>query len=603
MAYQIDSSTKDVVINGWQNGIADDPYSGISDIKNLNLTPIPKEASVNFSTSKISYPSPGTGTMTSSDAGADTITYSSSLNPESRMAITFSALAGASGLSTNTPYWIVPVTSTTAQLFTDDGTDASTLVDITGVGTGTFSFITMTGYPKYFTQDTSNHYWGIDSLGYVWTNTFVTGTNMYWTYAGNTTLNQANGNGIVAYTNSVGAIYIFVFRNNKIDYALVGTTIGWTYGWKTLKTIAVTSNPHEAIVGPDNKVYYTDSFYIGRWYQADSAVPFLPGTASTYVYDQTQLLPFTDIAQCISPLGNNMLIGGQKNVVYPWDTFSVLPNFPIFVAESNIVKLVTVNTNCFIFAGNRGRIYYTNGSQAQLYKKIPDHIASSSGTSNSVEPYYQWGGACSNKNQLYFSARVTTNSGSDIGTINEGYGGVWAIDLDSKAIRLNNKLSTNSYLTYSTAMIAQTPYSQSSNPAGTGLYIGWFNTTNTTYGIDQTISTPYTGGQGRIDTDLIPIGTVLKPTTQGQVEFKLSAPLVDGESITLSYRQKFTDSFTGINGGEEGNGSWSLAGTYSGVCQNVNFQESQWIQFRVTFISTASSPSYVRLTELRARNG
>lgn len=602
MSYTIDKSG-DVIISGWENGIADSPYLGISDIKNLNLISIPKEASVNFATSQISYTSPGTGTMSSSDAGADTITYNSLPLAEGRMAIIFSVLAGASGLSTGTVYYLGAASSTSAQLYTDVQTDASTLVDITGIGTGTFSFVTMTGYPKYFTQDTLNNYWAIDSTGYVWTNLVVTGTNSYWVYAGNTTLTNAHGNGIVAYTTSDGHVYIFVFRNDKIDYALLGTTIAWTYGWKTLKTVSGVNNPHQAIVAPDNKVYYTDSFYIGRWYQADPAVPFLPGTAATFVYDQTQLLPFTDIAQCIAPLGNNLLVGGQKNIIYPWDTFSVLPSFPIFVAESNIKIMVTVNTNCFIFAGNRGRIYYTNGSQAQLYKKIPDHIASSSGTSNSVEPYYQWGGACSNKNQLYFSARVTTNANVDIGTTNEGYGGVWAIDLDTKSIRLNNKLSTNSYLTYSTAMIAQTPYSQTSNPAGTGMYIGWFNTANTTYGIDQTIGTPYIGGQGRIDTDLIPIGTVLQPTTQGQVEFKLAAPIVDGESITLSYRQKFTDGFTAINGAEEGNGSWSIAGTYSGVCQNVDFQQSQWIQFRVTFVSTATNPSYVRLTELRARNG
>src|SRR6185436_20752214 len=132
----------------------------------------------------------------------------------------------------------------------------------------------------------------------------------------------------------------------------------------------------------------------------------------------------------------------------------------------------------------RGRIYITNGTNAQFYRKLPDHL------SGVVEPYYVWGGACSNKNQLYFSAQVTDNSGSATSTM----GGLWAIDLDNKAIRLSNQLSYGTYAGYSTAMIPNF----SSTAAGTGLFMGW-DSGASTYGIDTTLTTPYTGSQAYID--------------------------------------------------------------------------------------------------------
>lgn len=601
MSITTEKGTGDIVIKGFQNGIADDPYSGISDMRNMNIISIPGEASVNFSTAQISPINVATGTVFSSNAGTDYFTYTGAVGLENWMAVNFSAQSGT-GIVVGTVYWVKNLNGAgagTFQLTTDYAQTA--LFDITGNGTGTFTVAQLginlstgatSSQPRYFAYaNVYEKYFMLDSNGALWSNTFTT-TSGYWTYVGPSGTGDTNaGLGLVFYTASIGntdGAWIFVFNASSIDYYDLVTNT-WTWGWNPANGATHQTNYlkkagaiHDAIVAPDNKVYFCDGQYIGRWYQASPTTLFVPTTPTTYIFDQTQLLPFIDVAQCLAPLGNTLLIGGKNNIVYPWDTFSSLPSFPILVAEFNIVKLVTVNTNCFIFAGNRGRIYVTNGTQASLYKKIPDHI------SGTVEPYYTWGGACSNKNQLYFSFLVKTNGGSNI----VGYGGVWAVDLDTKAIRLTNQLSYQFYTGYASALIPNF----SATASGNGLFAGWDDSTFIagTYGIDTTLGTPYTNASTLVRSDLIPIGTFLKPTNNGRVEFKLAVPLVAGESITLSYRQAFSDSFTNIT-----NGVFNTVGIYSGVCQTVNFKNSQWIQIQAITVSTANSPSYVRLTELR----
>jgi len=545
--------------------------------------------------------------VTSADTGADTITFTGATGLAGGMSVVFSGGSLPTGITAGTIYWVGAMgSSTSCNLYTEY--QLTNLVNITATGTGTFTVVQMS-IPRCFAY-ISNYYFMVDSKGLVWTNknlTFTSGGSGIagnWVYAGNKVPGTTftNGNGLVGYSASDGTDYLFIFHNSTVDYIkgpaasvpifvyqwqpTTGTNAGYSAspGTPVLKTQLGVTNSHEAIVAPDNKVYYCDSNWVGRFYQADPTVAFDPATVATYVFDNTAVLPFTEIANCLAPLGNNLLIGGNKNTVYPWDTFSSLALYPILLAENNVQKMVTVNTNTYIFVGNRGRIWVTNGSQAQLYKKLPDHL------SGTVEPYYTWGAAGSNKNQLYFGALATTNAGSSISQ----YGGLWAIDLESKALRMTNKLSYGTYAGYPTVIISNFY----SNPAGTGLYIGW-NSGASTYGIDTTSSSPYSAGEAYIDSDLIPMGTFLQPTTNGRIEFKLTTPLVSGESLQFYYRQKFSDAFTAVNASEVDNGLFNTVGQYSGICRSVNFENSQWLQIRVALTSTASTPSYVRLNEIR----
>jgi len=245
------------------------------------------------------------------------------------------------------------------------------------------------------------------------------------------------------------------------------------------------------------------------------------------------------------------------------------------------VKLVGANQNAYVFSGNRGRIYITNGSAIELYKKVPDYVT---GTLN---PYIRWWDASYNRNQLYFNFSATSNADADLTTTN----GAWAIDLNLDAMRMVNKITNSGYAGFAPMVVEMPPFSQTDNPQGSSLTIGW--TVSTTYGVDVGGTAPYTTFEAYADTDIIPVGTFIDSFTPSQVEWKASAPIVAGEGVRLYYRTNLTDSFTLI-------GESTTAGALSDMFQ-TNFQKAQWVQFRIETRSTASTPSFVRITEIRVR--
>jgi len=593
MAYHFDKSDDSLVIDGWEKGIADNPFNGIADMRNANIISVPGEASVNFKTSSVTPPA-SSGTMTTSSASGDTVSLSNNFL-ETGQVIYFSSLSDATkGIALNTFYWIEIVAGGVYKLRSNYS--GSSLVDITADSlTGNWATVNM-GRPKHFAYASLNvpAYWMVDHLGQVWSNSRVTLSSGYWTFTGNKVNTYSHGNGLVYYAASDGTNYIFLFSDRAIDYTRADSSaqVSWNYQWDpSAGTIGVWNNvpspvlkavgnvSHEAFVAPTNQVIYCDTNWVGRFYEKNPATAFVPTTLATYVFDQTNLLPTTDTAQCLTYLGTNILVGGSFNVIYPWNGFSTTFNYPLLLPEYNVTKMVTVNTNTYIFIGNRGRVYITNGTNVQLYKKVPDHI------SGTIEPYFSWGGATTLKNQIYFSCLVTTNGGSTISQ----YGGLWAVDTDSNALRLTNKLSYGTYAGYASAMIANL----GSNPAGAGLYIGWDNGSSG-YGVDTTSSNPYTGSETTIDSDLIPIGTFQQPKEFTKIEYKLTRPLVSGESIVIKTRLVFDTQNTGYTTALTD----STVGSYSGI-GDVNFKNAQWVQFQIVLNSTNSSPSYVRLKEIR----
>lgn len=499
-------------------------------------------------------------------------------------------------------FYVGNITPTTFQLYSDLG--GINLVTIPASGSGTFTTVQLANpfdscqginYQNYATSKSQlvQMDFIIDSVGQVWyigNGSEGYGLNVLQ-FCGNTnhtTLVTAGSLGIVVFKG-----YLFAFIEGAIDYISLSTLFGssgpsgaWVIDWQNTTP---TTFGHKAVATTDDAVYFCNNQTLGSLLEA-AGETFNPTNTATYTYNTDALsLPAYDFCRCVAQLGVQLLVGGAQNYIYPWDRVSTSFNYPLIVAEANIAKIVSTNSNAYVFAGNRGRIYITNGANIQLYKKFPDQL---SGTET---PYYVWGDAQYFRNQLYFGISCTDNSGNAI----SNFAGVWSLSLElantfssiaygsaSGPLKLLQSLS---YGTYAGTVPVIIPMGNV-NPTGNGLYIGWINGTG---GIDYCTSTPYTNYQSYIDTDMIPVGTFFKPETNAQIEYKLSKPLVTGESIRIAWRGNLTSPFTTVT-------TFTKTGLVADATK-VNFEKQQWAQFRVSMSSTVTTPSYDRLQELRLR--
>lgn len=499
-------------------------------------------------------------------------------------------LVSAVNPAQNQIYYIGNLTATTFKLYTTPA--LSTPVNILGDITGTFDVPSFGNPFDSCLVETSNIESGtgqiseistiLDSSGSLWflgngiTGTTILNTLYFYGNIGHSTVTTAGSLGVAFWLG-----YVFVFCETEIDYisfnAFFSTgTINWVYGWKT---ITATQSGHKALPATDDALYFCNNDAVGSILEAAGST-FDPTDSVTYTYNDTALsLPQYDKSTCLAQLGVTLLVGGIKQFVYPWDRVSPSFSYPIIVPEAFTHRIVSTNQNAYLFSGKRGRIYITNGANMDFFKKIPDQI---SGTQN---PYYSWGDAIYMRNQLYFSISATSNGGVSV----DNFSGVWAIDLDSEAFRLENSLSYGSYAG-SVPVIVPMGNLQA---AGNAYYVGWVNGSSVG-GIDYSSSTPYSNYETYIDTDIIPIGTYYQSQTDQQIEYKLSKPLVAGEGVKIFWRGNLTDSFIQVTS------ITAVTGQISGAGQ-VNFQKQQWVQLRVQYSSTATLPSYTRLREVRIR--
>lgn len=594
MSYKIEG--RDIVFGGFEDGISDNPYEGINEMKGLNIISVPGEASVSYGTSLISYSSM-TGSVISADSGTDIVTITTSTGDlQPNMAVVFSGGSLPTGITAGTTYWIAYVSSNQCYLFTNPFLSGSP-VNITATGTGTVASINI-GEIKNVDRTTGAV---IDGNGRVWAyggadSKYVFLGNSLPTSGGLTTLGQGIQWISQGDTANPKKGYLFIFMSSRMSYFGVTnydnlfalTSATWVSEWdpatgasnpgtNTLNTPASSTTQHPSLYSSnDNIIYIGDGIYIDTLRKKATASTFDPTSTASYTWtSQALTIPTSDVVTCLAELGTSLLIGGKYNYVYPWDRISAGYSYPIVIAENYTYQMVTVNTNTYIFAGNRGRIYVTNGSQAQLYKKIPDHI------SGGIDPIYTWGGVGYFKNQIYFGMSCTTNA--QVAT--SAYAGLWGIDITTNALRVVSIPTT------STAGIT-TFFAYPSTASGYGYHFSW-KTSSSTYGIDSSVSqNPYTSYGPYIITELINVGQFLTKKTFENVEFKLAAPLVSGEGVRISYRTNLTESFTTL-------GETTTAGLISDV-HNMNFENVQWVQFKIEQKGTTSG-SYVRLRELRLR--
>jgi hypothetical protein len=507
-------------------------------------------------------------------------------------------------------YYIGNLTSTTFKLYYDPLLHNQ--VGLVSNPTGTFDIPVPTtpvatatyGVNGAVTTSKDNVTFMIDNTGNIWfiptfTETYTEGTVIAGSlqFAANT--GHATSGTNADFGIAVWSGYLFSIIKTTIGYISLANFFGattvintyWANTWQT--NLNQTSYQHQAIVGTDAALYICNGNSVASLLQVGSS--FDPTNSSTYTYTTAACtLPQNDVATCLANLGGDipLLIGAVSNNIYTWDRVILVPNSAIICADAYAWKMVATNSNVYIFSGNRGRIYITNGQQLQLYKKIPDAL------SGDPEPYYQWQDALYSRNKLYFTLTATNNAGTALTTM----GGIWALGIDNGQTQIQLptagslfNINQFSYGTYggSCPCLFQVPFSAflGMNPPGFGVGGIWVN--SGAVGLDFPSSSPYTNYQTSIETDIIPVGTYFDPQTDQQIEYKLSKPLVAGESLKVYWRGNLTDAYTLV---------WTstTTGQVSDYSQ-ATFQKQQWVQFKITMSSTASSPSYTRFRELRIR--
>jgi hypothetical protein len=593
MAYRYDKNpitgASEIVIDGFEQGIANSAYEGIADIRNANIISSPKQASVAFATVGVTLPPTGyTAVAWTSDSGTGLFTTATTTGFYNGMALTIATTSGAGSGTAGLTYYVGNITSTTFKLYNDISLNSA--LAVTTNRNGTFTVPTF-GTPSDSITTPSSSFATPSGLnfkdtfvmtdnGYVWRLTYLTigsipiNTLQFLGNVAHSTAGTANQTGLVVWKS-----YLFAFMNASIDYiSLTNIQSGnpsttWVYNWQS---ITASGQGHRAIPATDDAIYFCNGPAVGSVLLNPGQI-FNPATPATYTYNTSALgLPTFDVATCLAQLGSSLLVGGILNYIYPWDRVATSFNYPLICAENYTKCIVAMNSSAYIFAGNRGRIYITNGANIDLFKKFPDSL------SGTVDPYYNWGWSIYWKNKLYFTIDCTANTFS---TVISNFAGVWALDIASKTLILSNSLS---YGTYAGSVPTLTNMG-SISPTGDGIYAFWSNTTG---GIDYTGASPYTNFETRIDTDIIPVGSFLTHATFGNIEYKLGKALVAGESVRLSYRTNLTDAFTTI---------FTSTALQLSDYSLMNFEGVQWLQIRYEASSTASSPSYVLLKEIRLR--
>lgn len=603
--YKIDKETKDLVINGWATGIGSSPLTGLGDLKCLNIATIPGEVSVNYARVQQSQQPITGGAIVAGGSGFLTYTGAPLLLQGTWITIASSSI---SGLSNGVYFVLLNSSSTNFQI-------SSTFKgsQITGLGlTGTATFTTTNmGKPIAFAYSnieafSSYQYFVLDATGLVWTNN---SGSAEWALLQTTPVSGATG--IFCFEQ-----YVFVAADN-LYYKNMGTSSLLATAWGTFKSIN-SGFPHPSVLTPSGLLVLGDASQIDTLMENPNKT-FDPTDSTTYTWAPAAvLLPSSDIANTLALIGNgsaatggtggatNILVGGLQNIIYPWAPGTTFFQPVIFVSENYIQQMVTVNNLVYIFAGSKGNIYITNGSSLTSVISLPDYVANTMGTDQ--DPYFIWGGAMYLRGRIWLSAQAPNCGGiwSFIPTIN-----FYPQQDVGMSLRLEHQSSYGTYNGLATILFA--PQRQTDQQAeGVQYWAGWDDGTSggsaNPYGIDFSGTTPYTsfsGGTGStpfsgaaiIETDLIPIGTLLNKTSFSEIEYKLSAPLVSGEKVGINYRPSTTSVWLPLTLTQQ-----ETSNPISGVfIPTNNMQNLQWVQLQVILGSTASSPSYTRLTELRLR--
>lgn len=389
---------------------------------------------------------------------------------------------------------------------------------------------------------------------------------------------------VVFYTDRYGTLPTAITEGTL--YYLSYNTVNKTFSAYTSPTIATAIDMD---TGASGNQFFNTFYPMGAETGPNGDTPLVQITS------QRVNLPNNETAQCLVEIGNIVLIGCSGSTVYPWNQVDATPSDVIALPEANVQTMVNVNNMGYIFAGNKGNIYITNGAVASHVMKVPDYCAGVPGTPLTyIEPYFTWGGSEYLRGRVFFSIldQTATKAGN--------CGGIWSFvpseniapsDDAGMSLRLENQNSYGDYDGVAHILIAN----QEQNAIAPQFWSFWQDAyTGGNYGIDYTGTVPTTTFV--IETDLMPTGTFLSKDTFNQLEYKLTTPLASGDSVQLYWRLNSTNAWTSAGTVKEETTN-RISGYYG-----INFQKTQWVQIRLVGTTNGTTTSsFNRFKEIRLR--
>lgn len=478
------------------------------------------------------------------------------------------------GLSLNTTYYIIAIVSTnqlqisttvggSSVTITGDGTGTHTITDYANPAPlGNISSFTVGSITVGSATMTISSY--VDPLG-------VT-QNTYW-YGASGLYNIVMTDGQVLPAN---------FVNGSTNVTLLSPLVYYKTGAWTIRIIDPSVTDYRPYVSKvDGSLYFCNGQFIGRIATATSPnILFNPSYASTYSvsYGVTSL-PEQNIDTVVdmTDLKSQLVVAGQRSI-YTWDYISASTSSPSPIGEQ-IFRIANDLGNIYILAGQKGNIYLTNGYSVQFLYKIPDYI------SGVIDPVFSWGDMMVHRSKLFFQALIKSTSGTNL------LAGVFSLVV-SPTVKGFVMEAQNSYGLTPTSGALSSGVLVDNSPSSTGFdsfYSAWSNGA-AVGGVDYNDTTPWGSYEPLIETDIIPIGTILEIQSFGNVEFKLDRPMISGDSIRLSWRPSLSDSYTLIG---------TTTSTQLSDYYLSNIEKSQWAQFKVEMSCASSGSSRVPLREIR----
>lgn len=482
------------------------------------------------------------------------------------------------GLSTGTNYYVI-AGGLTANTFEVSATVGGAAINTSGSQSGTHSFTVARGV------------WPIKNLVSLTLTAIPAGgatsaTLSSYTDAGGVSRSVWNGpTGIygLAFSGTNQIVSVSMVQGSDVlswtpalNTASNSTTVFLFFNGNTSSTSGV---QHPSLIAAnDGNLYFCNGSNIASLKLALNQI-FDKTNSDTYDFTYNVLaLPPTETATWLMELTSQLIVAGKYRL-YPWDFTSTFWNNPVPLDES-MVKGINILNNLYIFAGNKGNIYISNGYSISRYAKLPDYIA------GVVDPSWNIGGIMQHRQRLCFQA--TAKNGQTNAVILQG---TFSLDLDTAALNME---AQNSGGLAPTGLIA-TGVLIDDNSLSINYdkyYSAYGATTNS---IDFNDTTLWSGSEPLIETDIIPVGTFFQSKTFRSAEFKLDQPLQSGDSISLYFRPSLSDSYTLI-------GTTTTAVLSEGF-PSVSIEKMQWAQFKVTMTcnATATSSSFNRLREIRIR--